>query len=153
MTAFSMLPVIVIAYRYGFRWGLLSGMTYGVLQLLTGLKSLSGVSVITFIGAVFLDYLLAFGACSLGGLFRSVKNQSVGMVLGALAACVCRFIFHYVAGILLWGAYADGVPVWIYSLTYNGVYMSVETIMTVVGAFLLCLFLNFRSADITKRAE
>ena len=36
ITLCSMLPIIVIGYRYGSRWGLLSGLVYGILQMVLG---------------------------------------------------------------------------------------------------------------------
>ena len=32
VTAFSMLPVIVAAYRHGIKWGILTGFTYSVVN-------------------------------------------------------------------------------------------------------------------------
>ncbi len=152
VTLFSMLPVILICYRYGFKWGLLSGVTYGILQLVTGLQALRGVSVATFIGAIVLDYLLAFGMCALAGLFRPVKSQKLGLPLGALAACAGRLLCHFLSGVLLWGEYANIQPVWLYSLGYNASYMIPEAILSVVGVLLLSLMLDFRSENITRKA-
>ena len=41
VTAFSMLPLILIAYRYGVKWGLVTSATYGLIQLLLGMDNLS----------------------------------------------------------------------------------------------------------------
>lgn len=40
---------------------------------------------------LFFDYLIAFGVIGLGGVFRGIKNQAVGLALGALLASVLRF--------------------------------------------------------------
>ena len=77
VTVFSMLPVIVVAYRYGTAWGLLAGFAASFLQMLMGLKNLtyatSGAAVIAII---MLDYIVAFAVMGLGGIFRGkIKDQ------------------------------------------------------------------------------
>uniref|UniRef100_UPI00398A3D32 energy-coupled thiamine transporter ThiT n=1 Tax=Caproicibacter sp. TaxID=2814884 RepID=UPI00398A3D32 len=37
VTLCSMLPILLIGYKYGVKWGLLTGFTYGVIQLLLDL--------------------------------------------------------------------------------------------------------------------
>ncbi len=59
------------------------------------------------------------------------------MAVGAAAVCVLRFLCSFLSGILIWSSHAEGMPVWIYSLTYNGSYMLVEMIITVVVAVVL----------------
>ena len=39
VTAASMVPIIVAGYRHGLKWGLLTGFTYSILQLLMGLAN------------------------------------------------------------------------------------------------------------------
>lgn len=41
VTAASMVPIIVAGYRHGLKWGLLTGFTYSILQLLMGLANFS----------------------------------------------------------------------------------------------------------------
>ena len=41
VTIASMLPVVIIAYRHGIKWGLMTGFVYGVIQQLLGLNTLS----------------------------------------------------------------------------------------------------------------
>ena len=155
VTLVSMLPVIVVAYRYGTKWGILSGLTYGALQLVVGLDALRGVSLTTFVGSLFLDYLLAFGMCALGATFRKMKSQKIGLPLGVFMAGAARFVCHYLSGILLWSVYAQdyGMMPAYYSLVYNGGYMLPETLITIVAAVLLSLVLDFRNENITDRSE
>ena len=69
ITLFSMLPVILIAYRHGLTWGLMTGFANGVLQLLMGLKSLSyATSAGAVVAIILLDYLLAFTVTGFGGV-------------------------------------------------------------------------------------
>lgn len=147
VTPFSMLPVLIIAYRYGTKWGLGVGVIYGLIQMVLGMSALSyATNAWAAICIILFDYAVAFGVLGFGGLFRKVKNQAVGFSLGVIVACVLRFLCHFLTGITVWADYADGVwPVIIYSLTYNGSYMLPELIITVaVGAVLMSL-LDFRS--------
>ena len=94
---------------------------------------------------LFFDYLIAFGVIGLGGVFRGIKNQAVGLALGALLASVLRFLCHFLSGITVWAGFADGMPVWLYSLIYNGLYMLPEFGILIAGAIILGLLIDFRS--------
>ncbi|MDD7194456.1 MAG: energy-coupled thiamine transporter ThiT, partial [Clostridiaceae bacterium] len=48
--------------------------------------------------------------------------------------CVIRFICHFISGVTVWKDYCpDGMAVALYSFVYNGSYMAIELILTVVG--------------------
>lgn len=138
ITPLSMLPIIIIGYLYGVRWGCFTGMVYGILQIFTG-ATFAGNTFWVTVGSIVLDYLLAFACLGFGGLFaKLIKSQTVSITLGALVACIGRFICHFISGALLFGAYApEGQTIFYYSLTYNAVYMLPELITTVIGAALL----------------
>ena len=138
VTALSMLPVIIIAYRYKTVWGLFVGFTASLLQMLMGMKNLTyGTSAGAVIAIIMLDYVLAFTVMGLGGIFRGkIKDQGVALAAGALIACVLRFICHVISGCTVWAGVSipdtDGL---LYSLAYNCTYMIPETLLTVVGAY------------------
>ena len=44
VTVASLLPIVIISYRNGIRWGLGSGLVFGVIQQLLGLKNLTYVT-------------------------------------------------------------------------------------------------------------
>ncbi|MBO4776807.1 MAG: energy-coupled thiamine transporter ThiT, partial [Lachnospiraceae bacterium] len=44
VTVASMLPVILISYRHGVKYGLITGLAYGIIQQLLGLNTLSYVT-------------------------------------------------------------------------------------------------------------
>lgn len=71
------------------------------------------------------------------------------MGLGTLLACVVRFLCHFISGVTVWASYAGDMPVWLYSLTYNATYMIPETIVSVIGAVLVCLILDFRTPTVS----
>ena len=145
ITICSMLPILIIGYRYNLLWGCFTGVVFGLIQLLLGMSNFSyatsGIAVVTI--ALF-DYLIAYGVAGLGGIFRGIKNQSVGLGLGALLTGVLRFICHFISGITVWSGFAEDMPAWLYSLTYNGAYMLPETVILIVGAVLIGLIIDFR---------
>lgn len=138
VTAFSMLPVIIIAYRYKTPWGLLVGFSASLLQMIMGIKNLTyATSAGAVIAIIMLDYVVAFTAMGLGGIFRGkIKDQGVSLASGALVACVLRYICHVISGCTVWAGVSipdtDGL---LYSLAYNAAYMIPETVVTVVGAY------------------
>ncbi len=80
-----------------------------------------------------------------------MKNQPLGIGLGAAAGSALRFLCHFISGVTIWGEYAAGwQSVWAYSLGYNGSYMLAEGIVTVVGAAALALVLNFKAPNLKK---
>ena len=156
VTAFSQLPIIIIAYRYGVKWGLFTGITDGALQLLLGLKNFNyATSAWAVIVIILFDYLIAFGVLGFGGIFKkSIKNQGMSMAAGAIVASLMRYACHFVSGVVVWSAFAPkGESAFVYSIVYNGTYMIPEAIITAVGAVLISLVLNFSSTDITRRTK
>jgi thiamine transporter len=144
ITLFSMLPICLVAIKYGWKWGLGTAFCYSWFQILQGGVFGWGLTPVMLIGSLFLDYILAFTVLGLAGVFR--KRGYLGMLGGVAMVCALRFLVHFLAGIILWANYeqfvAFGVE-WInhpvlYSICYNGVYMLPETILTVgVAAILL----------------
>ena len=71
--------------------------------------------------------------------------------MGAATGSALRFLCHFISGVTIWGEYANGwQSVWVYSLAYNGSYMLVEGIVTVVGVVALALVLNFKAPNLRK---
>lgn len=158
VTLVSMLPIILISYRYGLKWGFFASSVYTILQLILDIGSLRGISPITLIGSIVFDYILGFAALGLGGIFRNkIKNTSAALACGSAAAIFGRFVGSFLSGFLLWGSYAedtlkgfsDGLASsvldtfsgWglsaIYSLLYNGAYLLPELIITMIIAFII----------------
>ncbi len=154
ITAFSQVPLILIGYRHGWKWGAFSGVVFGLLQMV--LQGLGNFAYVKTLGAylilIFFDYVLAFGVLGLSGaFFRRLKNQPLGIGLGAATGSALRFLCHFISGVTIWGEYANGwQSVWVYSLAYNGSYMLVEGIVTVVGVVALALVLNFKAPNLKK---
>ena len=152
ITVCSMLPVLIIAYRHGTAWGLLTGLTYGLLQMLLGINNLSyATSALAAAAIIVLDYLAAFAVLGLAGLFRGIRNQSSGLVWAAVITGLLRYLFHIVSGCTVWaGLSIPTTDAFLYSVGYNGTYMVPEILITAVGACAISGMLDFRSTAITR---
>ena len=135
ITLASMVPIIIFAYCFGIGRGLFVGLIYGLLQFV------QSPQYYNFVQFLF-DYLIAFSALGLGGIFFKVKSIRVSLILGALVACLARFASATIAGIVWFYAYGPyeslaifgstaGMGAFVYSLLYNALYMVPETIITV----------------------
>lgn len=123
ITLFSMLFVCLPGYLYGVGTGILSAAAYGVLQFILG-------PYILFPMQVLVDYLLAFGALGLAGLFSNAKN---GLVKGYLLGIIGRYVFAVISGWIFFGEYAwEGWAPLPYSLAYNGAYIFSEGFITLI---------------------
>ena len=128
VTLFSMLCICLVGYWYGLKTGLTAAVAYGILQFITG-------PYVVHPAQVLLDYPLAFGALGLSGLFSNAKN---GLVKGYIAGVLGRYFFAFLSGMIFFGAYAAdyGMSAPVYSLVYNGIYLSVEAVLTLIILYL-----------------
>ncbi len=153
VTAFSMLPLLIIAYRYGTKWGLLTAFTYSLIQLLLGLENFAWAQgLLSYVALAVFDYLLAFLVLGLGGLFRGKdRSQGLSLALAAVVTGVLRYLCHVIAGFTVWRDMS--VPLGqaaLYSLSYNATYMIPEIIILTVGAVYISRFLSFNNATVTR---
>jgi len=150
VTVFSMLPVLIIAYRYGFLWGIGVGAIYGLIQMILGVSALSyATNALAAVCIILFDYIVAFGVLGFGGLFRKFKSQVAGFSIGVVIACVLRFLCHFLTGVTVWADYSDGMwAVVSYSLVYNGSYMLPEMLITLVVGVAVVSVLDLRSDSI-----
>ena len=140
ITLGSMVPIILACVIIkDMRWGLLTCFAYSLVQMLLGFSAPPAGTLLAFFAVVLLDYVVAFTALFIvNPISKLFKNEIAGVVVGSVAAGLSRFICHFLSGILIWGVYApEGVPVWMYSLMYNGGYMLPETIITAVVAAII----------------
>lgn len=166
VTLLSMLPFILVSFRHGLAWGLLTGFANSLLQMFTGFYPPPANTIVALIGVVLLDYVLAFMVLGTACVFaKPFKKRGLGITMdsivdekrkrfvnlvipldilvGVLAVCFLRFVCSWISGAWLWGEYqssydwAIGLNVWVYSLIYNGSYMLPEAVFTAVGAIAL----------------
>ena len=153
VTVASMLPVLLIAYRYGVRWGVLCGSCYGLIQQLLGLSTLSYFTTWQSIVAVIvLDYVVAFSVIGLGGLFRTLScRQQTKLLCGALFASLLRYACHVISGATVWAGLSIPTEAALaYSLGYNATYMLPEAIVLGAVAYYLGSVLFFGAGDIRR---
>ena len=129
VTLVSMLPVVLISYRHGVKWGLVAGVTYALLEMAIGAKTVAGafqpgyfgdgVMIINALIMCVLDYLVAFTVLGLGGIFRNrIKKPGISLMCGSLVALGARYVAHILSGYILFSGYAEwyftqeGFPAW-----------------------------------------
>lgn len=126
VTLLSMLFIVLVGNWYGVKTGVLVGLAYGVLQFLQEPYFLSLFQVCC-------DYVLAFAALGLSGLFRKRKN---GLLIGYIVAVLARGFFHSLGGYLYWMDYMpENFPQSLralYPIIYNYSYLLAEGVITVI---------------------
>ena len=129
VTLVSMLPVVLISYRHGVKWGLVSGAAYAMIEMAIGAKTVTaafqpgyfgdGVMLLNALIMCALDYLVAFTVLGLGGIFRDrIENRGKALCCGAIVALGCRYLAHILSGYILFAGWAEwfftqeGFPAW-----------------------------------------
>lgn len=124
ITLFSMLFVVLVGYWYGLRTGIMVAITYGLVQLIVDPYIIS-------IPQMLIDYIFAFGALGLSGLFCNRKH---GLVLGYITGILGRYVFAFLSGWIFFGQYAAdwGMSAPVYSAVYNIIYIAAEGAITII---------------------
>lgn len=123
MTLFSMIFIVFIGYMFGLRVGLIAGITFGLLNLLIKPEVYTPVQAI-------IDYILAFGALGLSGIFADKKDK---LIFAYLVSIIGRFLFAVFSGYVFFGSYApEGWNPLLYSIWYNLSYIGTEGVITVL---------------------
>ena len=119
ITLAGMVPVVILGYKYGIKWGLFSGFIFAVIQMILGAtmsQAFAGMydpehvaaSVGKMIAMALLDYIVAFTVLGLSGMFKNkIKNDTLAIALGGGTAVFLRFVSHFLSGVILWGSYAE----------------------------------------------
>ena len=156
ITAFSALPILIVAYRHGTAHGLITALAYALMQLILGANTLSyAVDAVAAVAIVVLDFLLAFTVLGLGGIFRKkVQNQGTALVLGAVMTGAMRYVLHVIAGCTVWaGVSIPDAAALIYSLAYNATYMIPEVAVTAIGAWYLSRAVNLQNTTLSRAPQ
>ena len=129
ITLCSMLPVVLIAYRHGMKWGFVSSAAYALIEMAIGADTVTaafqpgyfgdGTMILNALIMCALDYLLAYTVLGLGGIFRSrMENRGKALTCGTLVALGCRYLAHILSGYILFSGWAEwfftqeGFPAW-----------------------------------------
>ena len=121
-TIASMLPIIIVSYMYGIKWGMFTSAAYSVIQIVMDLYLGKGSTIIALfmpnsdefmgygaaIAILIIDYVIAYSVLGLGGIFRKkIKNKTLALSLGVLFALSLRYITHIISGFIFYGAWAE----------------------------------------------
>lgn len=140
-TVASMLPIVLVSYMYGIKWGFFTSACYSGIQILLSLTQGAGGTVMalfmpagdSFMGygkgvlIILIDYIIAYTVLGIGGIFRnSFKSKTAAITLGVVLALSLRYLAHIISGYIFYGAWAE----WFF--TQDGFYS--------VGGFILDSF-------------
>ena len=178
ITLVSMLPVVLISYRHGVKWGLVAGLTYAVLEMALGAKTVAAAFQPGYFGdstmllnafiMCLLDYILAFTVLGLGGCFRNrIQKPGPALICGCLVALGARYLAHIGSGYILFSGWAewfftqDGFPSWglqlvdslspqMLGLTYSVIYNGMYMIPEIIITAVCALILAKVPAIVRK---
>ena len=133
--SFAMVPIFLLAFRWGFRASFIAGLLWGILQIATGdawiIHPVQG----------FIEYFIAFAFIGFAGLFynkiqkefRAGKKRTafIWVVVAVFVGSVARYFWHFLAGVIFIKYFAPDVknPVF-FSFAANGT--------TMLGAWIFC---------------
>ncbi len=133
VTLASMLPLIIYAYVFGARKGVLAGVIYGVLQCLQNPQIYQPMQVI-------LEYPVAFACLGLAGIvknFNWLKTPLFKFIFGASVACIFRYVAHVIAGYYVFSSWAmEGYTALSWAIVYNLFVVAELAIILLVGCTL-----------------
>ncbi|GAB4072218.1 energy-coupled thiamine transporter ThiT [Barrientosiimonas marina] len=137
----AMIPVFILAFRWGLKGGLLSGFLWGILQVAAG----TGYVLTPLQG--FIDYALAFTVIGFAGIFAKQVQKAIQsgqttvyltyITLGVILGSSLRFLAHFAAGVAFFNSAVEGQSVWVYSLLYNISYIIPSLVISAAVVFLL----------------
>lgn len=142
VTLGSMLPLVLISWRWGLRQGLFSAFIFALLQMMIGFSNVTyGRTLFQMIGIALLDYVLAYTAYGLAGIFRGrVKNNLAALAAGIVLVGALRFVCSFLSGWMIWDALwpnEQGLSGALYSLIYNGGYILPDVFIAATAGLLL----------------
>ena len=121
----SVVPIIVIALFYGPEIGMLTGLLFGLINLIISPYIVHPLQVL-------FDYPLPYMAVGLAGYFKNKK------LIGASVGMFFKFIFHFISGFLFFGQFApDGWSPALYSFVANASYVGSNLIIVIVLLLIL----------------
>lgn len=128
----SLVPLAVIAFRYGWVAGFLSGFTMGLLQLLTGAYIMHPIQVL-------FDYPLPYAVLGFAGFFASKVNavevgrRSLYIWLATGIGSIARLVCHIISGVVFFADYApEGMNPVVYSVGYNTPFVLASYILSAI---------------------
>ena len=144
VTLASMVPIIFVGLLCGTKWGIISGVVYGAIQMILGFYPAPTQTFLDNMLVVFLDYILAFGVLGLSDVFFKLMGKKIySVAISAFTVTLLRYICHILSGVIIWSVYKEaGQTALAYSVLYNGSYMIPEIILSTIVTALLFPFLK-----------
>ena len=157
ITIASMLPIIIVSYMYGVKWGLFTSFVYAIFQMIIGGKTIYALflpgsdsysTIFNAIMIVIIDYLIAYTVLGLGGIYRNkFKSKRAALVLGVVTALSLRYLAHVISGAIFYGAFAEwfftdtvaanwALSKWILS-TFSGAGLSITYSLVYNGCYMI----------------
>ena len=120
------IPLTVFALRRGWKPGVFAAALWGLLHFPAGKVYYLAVS------QVLIEYPIAFAFAGFAGVAAVKLHQAIkdgddkkaclAIIKGTLIGVGARYFWHFVAGVIFWGAYAVwGMSPFVYSLVTNGI--------------------------------
>ncbi len=117
VTLASLLPLVMISYLYGVKWGLGSAFVYSLMQMAIGFKTVSalflpdsdsymGSALVAFL-ILLLDYILAYISVGVAGVFRNRLSKKWAIFFGSVLGLFLCYFFHVLSGAIFYGAWAE----------------------------------------------
>lgn len=121
-TIASMLPIVIVSYMYGVKWGMFTSAVYSILQIVMDLYLGKGSTIMALfmpnsddfmgytaaVAILIIDYVVAYSVLGLGGVFgKKIKNKTLALSLGVVFALSLRYIAHIISGFIFYGAWAE----------------------------------------------
>lgn len=151
-----LLPLLMMSYRHGVKWGAFTCFVRGLISLLIGFYAPPVRSLYALTMEVLLDYLLPYMVLALACVIADIfKNKMLGIGFSALVTGVAKYLIHVLSGYIVWKDYAwaldwmsgmgfagletmseDGLC-WLYSFVYNAIGVLPEVVLTAVLAAIL----------------
>ena len=134
------LPILIAGYRHGYKYGLVAGLCFGVINFMLG-------GFWFHWGSIFFDYLLPFTALGITGFFKKSAPKNIFIfIIGIIIAGTIRWIIHSFSGVLFFQEYAAEAgyadAVWFYSfIVYNLGYNAACTVLCAVAGTALWPFI------------
>ena len=142
ITVCAMLPLVMVSFKYGTKWGIFTAFAFSVLQCLLGLDNVQyATSAGMAMTIIFLDYIVAYSIIGFAGIFKGkVNNSKIALILGISVTFFARFLCHFITGWMIWNVLWPnefGMAAPFYSLCYNGSYMLAEAIISSVAGIII----------------
>lgn len=148
----SVIPVFIISYRRGWKFGILSGFLNGVLQIVLG-----RAAILNF-WQVFIEYMFAFALAGVAGFFASrVKSTfsddkslwpTISIIgLSTFVGTLVEYFVHFLAGYFFWASFTpEGMNPWFYTFAVN----SITGLITWVVAWIVVWLILWTNSSVIE---